>query len=154
MEWQQFVMNLETLNPANVEDILLRHGAQSVTFSDAGDAPVLEPGPGETPLWSSTRITGLFGPDADIAGLIEDLRASLGVDDLPEHRRQFDRPRQPTGHLQHPLEGGCIQPVARGFRGSHPCLSSVGRQVSTTPITYPDPSRTARRADAVISIPP
>ncbi len=86
MEWQQFVMNLETLNPASVEEILLRHGAQSVTFSDAGDAPVLEPGPGETPLWRSTRIAGLFGPDADIGQLIEDLRTSLGLDELPEHR--------------------------------------------------------------------
>ena len=45
MEWQQFVMNLETLNPASVEEILIRHGAQSVTFTDAGDRPVLEPGP-------------------------------------------------------------------------------------------------------------
>lgn len=86
MEWQQFVMNLETLNPASVEDILLRHGAQSVTFSDAGDAPVLEPGPGETPLWSSTRIAGLFGPDVNIAGLVEDLRTSLGLEELPAHR--------------------------------------------------------------------
>ncbi len=86
MEWQQFVMNLETLNPASVEEILLRHGAQSVTFSDAGDAPVLEPGPGETPLWSSTRIAGLFGPDADMAGLLEDLQTSLGLEEPPEHR--------------------------------------------------------------------
>jgi ribosomal protein L11 methyltransferase len=85
MEWQQFVMNLGTLNPASVEEILLRHGAQSVTFSDAGNAPVLEPGPGETPLWTSTRITGLFEPDANIAGLLEDLRTSLGLEELPEH---------------------------------------------------------------------
>ena len=86
MEWQQFVMNLETLNPASVEEILIRHGAQSVTFSDAGDKPVLEPGPGETPLWSSTRITGLFEAGADMAGLMSDLRASLELDELPEHR--------------------------------------------------------------------
>ncbi len=85
MEWQQFVMNLETLNPASVEEILLRHGAQSVTFSDAGDAPVLEPGPGETPLWSSTRIAGLFGPEVNMAGLLEDLQRSLGLEELPEH---------------------------------------------------------------------
>ena len=86
MEWQQFVMNLETLNPASVEEILIRHGAQSVTFSDAGDKPVLEPGPGETPLWSSTCITGLFEAGADMAGLMSDLRASLELDELPEHR--------------------------------------------------------------------
>ena len=86
MEWQQFVMNLETLNPVSVEEILLRHGAQSVTFSDAGDAPVLEPGPGETPLWNSTRITALFEPAADMGRLLDDLRTSLGLELLPEHR--------------------------------------------------------------------
>ena len=86
MEWQQFVMDLETLDPASVEEILVRHGAQSVTFSDAGDLPVLEPGPGETPLWSRTRITGLFDADADMAELLADLQASLALDELPEHR--------------------------------------------------------------------
>ena len=85
MEWQQFVMNLETLNPASVEAILIRHGAQSVTFSDAGDRPVLEPGPGETPLWNRTRITGLFAADADMAGLVADLRTSLELEELPPH---------------------------------------------------------------------
>ena len=89
MEWQQFVMNLEALNPASVEEILVRHGAQSVTFSDAGNKPVLEPGPGETPLWSSTCITGLFEAGADMAGLMSDLRASLELDKLPEHRLEM-----------------------------------------------------------------
>ncbi len=86
MEWQQFVMNLETLNPASVEEILIRHGAQSITFSDAGDRPVLEPGPGETPLWNHTRITGLFAAGLDLAGLLADLRTSLDLEDLPEHQ--------------------------------------------------------------------
>jgi ribosomal protein L11 methyltransferase len=85
MEWQQFVMNLETLDPSSVEEILVRHGAQSVTFSDAGDAPVLEPRPGETPLWNNTRVTGLFDSGVDMAGLLEDLRASLALEQLPDH---------------------------------------------------------------------
>jgi ribosomal protein L11 methyltransferase len=88
MEWQQFVMNLETLNPASVEEILIRHGAQSVTFSDAGDRPVLEPGPGETPLWNRTRITGLFEAGIDLAALLADLRTSLELEELPEHELQ------------------------------------------------------------------
>jgi ribosomal protein L11 methyltransferase len=78
-------MNLETLNPASVEEILIRHGAQSVTFTDAGDRPVLEPGPGETPLWHRTRITALFEPGADMAGLITDLQKSLALKELPEY---------------------------------------------------------------------
>ena len=85
MEWQQFVMNLEALNPERVETIFLRHGAQSVTLSDAGDKPVLEPAPGETPLWSDTRITGLFGASTDMDGLQDDLRKSLALEQLPEH---------------------------------------------------------------------
>jgi ribosomal protein L11 methyltransferase len=78
-------MNLETLDPSSVEEILVRHGAQSVTFSDAGDAPVLEPRPGETPLWNNTRVTGLFDSGVDMAGLLEDLRASLALEQLPDH---------------------------------------------------------------------
>ena len=30
---------------------------------------MLEPGPGETPLWSAVRVEGLFALDADLAGL-------------------------------------------------------------------------------------
>ena len=78
-------MRLEALNPERVEAIFLQHGAHSVTFSDAGDRPVLEPAPGETPLWNDTRITGLFGPDADLEAVAEDLRRSLGIEELPEH---------------------------------------------------------------------
>jgi ribosomal protein L11 methyltransferase len=86
MQWQQFVMRLEALNPESVEAIFLRHGAHSVTFSDAGDKPVLEPAPGETPLWNDTRITGLFGSDADLDSLEIDLRDSLELEQLPQHR--------------------------------------------------------------------
>jgi len=86
MEWQQFVMRLEALNPESVEIIFLRHGAHSVTFSDAGDRPVLEPAPGETPLWGDTRITGLFGTDTDLRSLECDLKDTLMLEQLPAHR--------------------------------------------------------------------
>lgn len=79
-------MRLEALNPESVEAIFLRHGAHSVSFSDAGDKPVLEPAPGETPLWNDTRITGLFGADTDLRSLEIDLKDSLALEQLPEHR--------------------------------------------------------------------
>lgn len=79
-------MRLEALNPESVEAIFLRHGAHSVSFSDAGDKPVLEPAPGETPLWNDTRITGLFGADTDLRSLEIDLKHSLALEQLPEHR--------------------------------------------------------------------
>lgn len=86
MDWRQFVMDLETLNPDRVEEVLLRHGACSVTYSDAGDRPLLEPAPGETPMWADTRVTGLFDADADLAALQADLLSALGLAQLPAHR--------------------------------------------------------------------
>ncbi len=86
MDWRQFIMNLDALDPTTVESVFLELGAASVTLTDAGDDPVLEPGPGETPLWASTRITGLFSADDDLDTFAAALRAKLGVDHLPEHR--------------------------------------------------------------------
>jgi len=86
MEWRQFVMNLEALPAGGVEEVFKRHGAEAITFSDAGDDPVLEPPPGETPLWSKVRITGLFGAAADLDGLRADLLRSFQLARLPEHR--------------------------------------------------------------------
>lgn len=79
-------MHLDTLNPEHVEAIFARHGAHSVTLTDGGDKPVLEPAPGETPLWCDTRITGLFSADADMDALADDLRASFNLEQLPLHR--------------------------------------------------------------------
>jgi ribosomal protein L11 methyltransferase len=86
MDWRQFVMDLENLNPDSVEEIFARHGASSITFTDAGDNSVLEPAPGEVPLWQDTRISGLFSPEVDIETLQDDLLASLDIDTLPEHQ--------------------------------------------------------------------
>ncbi|HSG58012.1 MAG TPA: 50S ribosomal protein L11 methyltransferase [Woeseiaceae bacterium] len=85
MDWRQFVMDLDQLNPDRVEEVFARHGAGSIAYSDAGDNPVLEPRPGEAPLWSETRISGLFSPDTDFAALQNDLLESLGIDALPRH---------------------------------------------------------------------
>jgi ribosomal protein L11 methyltransferase len=88
VDWQQFVMNLDTLNPAAVEEIFKRHGAHSVTLSDAGDNPVLEPGPGETPLWEDTQITGLFSANVNLQELKTELLAELELATLPAHEVQ------------------------------------------------------------------
>ena len=78
-------MDLESLNREAVEEIFARHGASSITLTDAGDKPVLEPAPGETPLWPDVRITGLFAGDTDFDALKHDLKASLALDTLPNH---------------------------------------------------------------------
>jgi ribosomal protein L11 methyltransferase len=83
MGWLQFVMELDSLDATAVENALLNLGACSVTLSDAGADPVLEPGPGETPLWPRTCITGLFESDTNAETLAGRVRAELGVDALP-----------------------------------------------------------------------
>jgi len=88
MNWLQFVMDLDSLDPDVVEASFLRLGASSVTLSDAGDDPVLEPGPGETPLWFNTQITGLFAGDADLDAFAIALRRDLDIDVLPAHRAE------------------------------------------------------------------
>ena len=85
MEWRQFVMNLESIDPDRLEGVLLESGAQSITLTDAGDAPVLEPGPGETPLWPDTRVTALFSPDTDFEQVAIDIRRNLGLERTPSY---------------------------------------------------------------------
>jgi ribosomal protein L11 methyltransferase len=86
MNWQQFTMQLGALPPELVEAVFERHGACSVTLSDAGDDPVLEPVPGETPLWADTRITGLFEAGTDLRPLHDDLLRSFMLQELPGYR--------------------------------------------------------------------
>lgn len=88
MAWRQFVMNLEALNPGKVEEIFVQFGACAVTLTDAGNNPVLEPGPGETPLWIDTKITGLFSSDANLQELRDALLAQLELSELPTHRTE------------------------------------------------------------------
>lgn len=52
--------------PVNIEAAeaaLWALGAQSVTLLDAGDQPLLEPGPGETPLWPESTVEALLPDD-------------------------------------------------------------------------------------------
>jgi ribosomal protein L11 methyltransferase len=60
MSWLQAHVQTEPGWAGEVEAALEAIGALSVTFGDAADEPVLEPAPGETPLWRSTVVTGLF----------------------------------------------------------------------------------------------
>jgi ribosomal protein L11 methyltransferase len=65
-----------------IEDTLLSLGAQSVTLKDAADNPILEPGPGETPLWENAIITGLFDDSHKAEILRVQIRQHLDNDKL------------------------------------------------------------------------
>ncbi len=77
-DWLQLTLEAGQLDTDALEDALLAAGAVAVTLEDAGDAPVLEPGPGETPLWPQTRVTGLFPAHIDVIEVRARLAAALG----------------------------------------------------------------------------
>ncbi len=60
-------------------------GALSVSLDDADDAPIHEPDPGATPLWSRTRVSGLFRSSEDLERLLADLAHRVAPADLPAH---------------------------------------------------------------------
>lgn len=85
--WLQLSLEPGVFTTDNLEDALLAAGAVAVTLEDAGDHPILEPGPGETPLWPTTRVTGLFDArTTDICAVQACLLEELEVDRLPPHR--------------------------------------------------------------------
>ena len=84
--WLQLSLQAIDHTAEQLEDALLHVGALAVTLQDAGDQPVLEPGPGETPLWTQTCVTGLFDAQTDIEVVKRRLQRALHAPILPECR--------------------------------------------------------------------
>jgi ribosomal protein L11 methyltransferase len=78
MPWIQLSFFTHKNSSDKAELALLDAGALSVTFRDAEDNPILEPGPGETPLWEDIILTGLFDADVDTESLKEKIKSELG----------------------------------------------------------------------------
>jgi len=60
MPWIQISFDVDNTEAELAAGRLELAGACSVSFADAGDDPVLEPAPGETPLWPRIRVSALF----------------------------------------------------------------------------------------------
>ena len=69
MAWLQFSIEVNGDEVESVTDFFAEAGALSVTSMDAGDEALLEPAPGETPLWQRVRVVALMDPDTDTARL-------------------------------------------------------------------------------------
>ena len=65
----QLTLDIGSRDPEPFEEALFELGAVSVTLEDAADDPVLEPAPGETPLWPTVIVKAVFAAEAD-AGVI------------------------------------------------------------------------------------
>jgi ribosomal protein L11 methyltransferase len=83
MPWTELSLRVTRAEWPRLERVLEDLGALSVTLLDAEDQPILEPGPGETPLWESIVAQALFAAGIDRRGLlavIEEMAHKIGQD--------------------------------------------------------------------------
>ena len=78
--WLQAHLTVDKSRAPLIELLFENLGAVAVTLGDAGDEPMLEPGPGETPLWQATQVSGLFGGDTDPDDLRSQVNHALAGD--------------------------------------------------------------------------
>ncbi len=84
MPWLELRLDTNAEQSSALEDALLGAGALAVTYTDAGDQPILEPGIGEMPLWPEIIMIGLFDSATDTEATTERLKDQ--INSLPNHR--------------------------------------------------------------------
>lgn len=84
MGWQQLRMPLAGLDQEICEQAMLDAGAAAITYTDAADQPILEPAPGEAPMWRDAIITALFDDQIGFDRIALTLINALDVQALPE----------------------------------------------------------------------
>lgn len=85
MAWLQLIIETDDGAAERLSDLLDGVGAAAVTLEDAGDQPLFEPAPGETPLWGRVRLMGLFPETTDTIAVQAALTQAFGQP-LPPHR--------------------------------------------------------------------
>jgi ribosomal protein L11 methyltransferase len=129
-------LRLHSAHPEFAEEALFAQGADAVRQEDEHDDPVLEPAPGETPLWDHTVTCGYFAEEADLdaieAGLRELLpdgdalrieRRTLIETDWTEGWKQYAKPLSFAGgrlwicpsHLPTPEVDGAVVTLDAGL---------------------------------------
>ncbi|MGD8497972.1 MAG: 50S ribosomal protein L11 methyltransferase [Chromatiales bacterium] len=91
MPWKQVSLRCSAAEVERLEAAMLDAGAVSVTLSDAGDHELLEPAPGETPLWPEAVVTGLFDAQVDLDAIEETLRPATDPSSAAEISELADR---------------------------------------------------------------
>lgn len=86
MPWLQFIIEATPADAEAMADALGELGAAAVTLEDGADQPLYEPPPGSTPLWSATRVVGLFAADHDMQAVAAQLADRLAMEPLPPWR--------------------------------------------------------------------
>ncbi|MEL0138425.1 MAG: 50S ribosomal protein L11 methyltransferase, partial [Halieaceae bacterium] len=69
-DWQELHFTACKADVEPLEAWLFEQGALSVTLEDDADQPLLEPGPGETPLWDRVKVAALFEGTRDLTPVL------------------------------------------------------------------------------------
>ena len=77
--WYQLHLEVSSERAEAVCELLETSSPLAVSMTDLADDPVYEPAPGETPLWSDTRVSGLFPAERaeELPGLAEGIASRL-----------------------------------------------------------------------------
>jgi ribosomal protein L11 methyltransferase len=86
MGWIQIRLDASAQQVSVLSELLSTAGAVAVSLEDADDDALYEPSPGSLPLWTRTRLSGLFEQDADVDAILGDLGAAFRPEALPPHR--------------------------------------------------------------------
>ncbi|QIO08544.1 50S ribosomal protein L11 methyltransferase [Acinetobacter lanii] len=86
MKWLQIHITVEKSQVDFTETLLESLGAVSVTLDDAENQDLLEPLPGETPLWNKVIVTGIYAQEddehIDVAALETFIRTQLPTEPM------------------------------------------------------------------------
>lgn len=92
MKWLQIHITVDQAQVDFTETLLMSLGAVSVTLDDAEDQALLEPLPGETPLWNKVIVTGIYQEDDQDPIDVEKLETFLKeqLPDAPIRHEQLE----------------------------------------------------------------
>jgi ribosomal protein L11 methyltransferase len=83
MPWLQLTLDLPATHAEAASTVLEDLGAISVTLTDAAGEIVIETHWQQAPLWSKVRLAALLPEDTDVAGVDEQLRQHLALEQPP-----------------------------------------------------------------------
>lgn len=89
MTWHQISVISDEHTAPRLADFFSHLGAVSVTYMDAEDEPVYEPGIGETKIWSNTQVIALYEMDADPELIKARVHAQFQQDNLVNWRYEL-----------------------------------------------------------------
>ncbi|MEM9622573.1 MAG: 50S ribosomal protein L11 methyltransferase [Pseudomonadota bacterium] len=69
MSWLQLTLPVTAAGLESLETLMFEQGAISVTLISGADEPVLEPDPGQTPVWDDISLQAVFDIDTDLQSL-------------------------------------------------------------------------------------